>query len=234
MCVLERNYGTVDAPFTLMLKPIPLTDRVSVFLVWKKQSVFTPNKGLTMGFGPAAETVSRSGSADYFPDLKLTKFSTYLTRNELARGFSSGLISFDAGGLVNDTLAIPQLAEALKVIDQCQSELLEDWGLSAADQARMAKAPQPIVPFENILSGNDYPMDAVRSNASGRASVFVRVDSGGKPGGCRVVHSSGHKSLDDASCRTLLRAKYWPAMDKTGQPMDSLYVQDLTWRVTAR
>jgi protein TonB len=51
--------------------------------------------------------------------------------------------------------------------------------------------------------------------------------------GCEIIRSSGHKSLDDATCSILQRrARFTPARAADGQPIASTVVSPpIVWRL---
>ncbi len=87
------------------------------------------------------------------------------------------------------------------------------------------------MPVQQLVSSRDYPLDVVARRASGRSLAVVRLDAQGRPSDCRIVHSSGTKSLDDASCMVMLRARFRPARDKAGRLMESVFPLQLSWRI---
>lgn len=63
---------------------------------------------------------------------------------------------------------------------------------------------RPIGKVTNWISADDYPPSALRQGWEGRVQVTVAVDRLGMPTGCAVRRSSGHWSLDNATCAVML------------------------------
>jgi protein TonB len=87
-----------------------------------------------------------------------------------------------------------------------------------ADQ--LAAAPQPRTSMLTWITPDDYPAEALRNEWKGRVTAAWVVEKDGRVSRCRIVASSGHESLDAATCRLImLRGAYLPARDKAMNPV---------------
>lgn len=79
----------------------------------------------------------------------------------------------------------------------------------------------------DITATRDYPA-AGRADRAGRQVVIVlRVDTQGRPVGCRIQQPSGNDEADAITCRLALqRFRFRPALDAQGQPVEA----DYGWR----
>jgi protein TonB len=84
-----------------------------------------------------------------------------------------------------------------------------------------------------VFSADDYPADAQRNNEQGTVQAKLAIDAKGRVSGCTVLRSSGHNSLDRATCSILQRrARFTPALDGSGKPVRSSYVTPpVVWRL---
>jgi protein TonB len=84
-----------------------------------------------------------------------------------------------------------------------------------------------------IFSSDDYPADAQRNGEEGTVQAELSIDARGRVRGCRVIRSSGHASLDSATCSILQRrARFKPAQDVNGDAVASSVVTPLVvWRL---
>ena len=73
----------------------------------------------------------------------------------------------------------------------------------------------------------DYPAD---KTIEGRVRFRVSVDTIGRPAQCEVTQSSGNPWLDDHTCELVLRrARFDPALDGDGNPVDGSYSTMVIW-----
>jgi protein TonB len=84
-----------------------------------------------------------------------------------------------------------------------------------------------------MIAREDYPLDAVRNGWEGTAVAELRINTEGRVSACRIVKSTGHKVLDDATCNLFVRrAKFHPAIDEFGRPMEDVVVSPpIEWRL---
>lgn len=84
-----------------------------------------------------------------------------------------------------------------------------------------------------VFSADDYPASAQANGEEGTAQAQLTVDESGRVSGCTIVRSSGHRSLDEATCAILTRrARFTPARDADGRAVPSTYVTPpVSWRL---
>ena len=84
-----------------------------------------------------------------------------------------------------------------------------------------------------LFSYDDYPADAIQNGWGGTVVADLRIDAKGQPRRCAIVRSSGHESLDHATCNIMLiRARFTPAHDSNGRPVeDTFRTPPITWRI---
>jgi TonB family protein len=97
-------------------------------------------------------------------------------------------------------------------------------------QAASSPAPAPIDPGSWITS-NDYPFEAQKNGDQGSVQYEVTVDQLGRARDCRIIVSSGHSSLDVATCNIVTsKGRFRPALGADGRPIASTYKGTMTWR----
>ena len=74
-----------------------------------------------------------------------------------------------------------------------------------------------------------YPVVARRLELEGRTMFELRVDAGGVPRDCRILASSGHVILDDATCDRALEIRFAPHRDADGRAVASAYLANVNW-----
>lgn len=76
----------------------------------------------------------------------------------------------------------------------------------------------------------DYPSAALRTREQGRVGFRVLIGTDGRVKRCQVTASSGSQSLDVTTCAILLaRARYQPARDPNGAPVEGVDNGSVTW-----
>jgi protein TonB len=67
----------------------------------------------------------------------------------------------------------------------------------------------------------EYPARAIRQEQEGKVVVRLHVLASGTVADAQVRSSSGHVLLDEAALNYLRRARFVPAQDRNGTPVDS-------------
>jgi len=100
-------------------------------------------------------------------------------------------------------------------------------------QPLIGSPPQAPSSVAALLSNDDYPAEALRNNWQGTVQVKLRIGTDGRVRACRIVRSSGHDSLDLATCRIMLmRARFSPARDSNGNAVEDDFVSPpISWRL---
>lgn len=85
----------------------------------------------------------------------------------------------------------------------------------------------PVGPW---VSNADYPAEAQRGNMHGVVSFSLEVSDKGCPVSCTVDKSSGWELLDTRACVLMLvRARFKPAKDDSGNPATSKWSSRFNW-----
>jgi protein TonB len=100
-------------------------------------------------------------------------------------------------------------------------------------------APPPAAPpappptrAKGEIGEADYPAASLRNHEQGLVRVRVTVTPQGRVSACTVIASSGFPNLDAGTCRLFLtRVRYSPARDDTGQPVEDIVEEKMTWRI---
>ena len=113
----------------------------------------------------------------------------------------------------------------------------QDWTQDSEPSIRKPSEAAPPGPTKGdvrtLFSGDDYPADAQMKGEQGTAQARLTIDVYGLVSNCTIIRSSGHRSLDDATCRILQkRARFSPARDQYGRAVpDSVTTPPITWRL---
>ena len=87
--------------------------------------------------------------------------------------------------------------------------------------------------LRTVFSADDYPASAQANGEEGTVQAKLTVSTSGRVSACEIVRSSGHKSLDEATCRILQRrARFTPARAADGRPIASTVTSPpIVWRL---
>jgi TonB family protein len=134
----------------------------------------------------------------------------------LVRGAQLSLSIDNERSITIDTRGIGAL---LPAIEQCSRDRLVRLG---ADPVLVSKiAVEPYAEDSALFSSDDYPVEALRKEQQGTATVLLAVSKNGHVKSCRVAESSKVEVLDRATCNTLKRGRFEPAKDFAGRAIAS-------------
>jgi protein TonB len=123
---------------------------------------------------------------------------------------------------------------AAVVIWTVQQKLIQDsnqatpQGVSRVRPAQAARGD-----LRSLFSTDDYPASALARSEEGTVQARLDVNTKGLVRRCTIIRSSGHDSLDDATCNILMRrARFAPAHDAHGNAVpDSIVTPPVSWRL---
>ena len=230
-CTASHTYMADGAELVVAIQPVPTRDTATLLIqaprkltTWESEAaeVHIGSDRIELGGRVRAEPVVKPGFSRYVIGLKRENYEKLL---------ATGRLTFN-GQHLRAQFNLQNLAALSKVLAQCNRTLLESWGLPADAQAALASFPEPKNPSA-IFNPNDYPNRAANRGAIGEVHALTSVDSAGRVTGCRIMRSSGHADLDEATCEAIRkRGRFSPALDRTGKPMASPYLFTTRWLVS--
>ncbi len=120
------------------------------------------------------------------------------------------------------------LAKPMASMRDCTANLLKRWGFDPAQQLALSKLPEPLKSPANWLKDNDFPKGALGRN--GLVPFRLDIDEAGKVAGCVVLLRTNPDDFADLTCALISkRAKFSPALDKSGTPVRSYFVNKVHW-----
>ena len=128
-------------------------------------------------------------------------------------------------------LALTGVPGVLKSLGQCMSLFLAHWGLNESGQKALAAFPESVRPMASHFDSNDYPTTALSKLAIGIIEGRLIVSTTGEAIDCKIIRSSGYSDLDQKSCTRALKARFRPAVDRSGKPMVSPYFFSIRWMI---
>lgn len=88
--------------------------------------------------------------------------------------------------------------------------------------------PVPLIPSSG-LSDADYPAEALKKRQEGTVEFRLDVSERGKVTHCTVTRSSGHLTLDDATCGFMSKMRFRPARDASRKAVPSTFESRFNW-----
>lgn len=94
------------------------------------------------------------------------------------------------------------------------------------------RAAKPVGNPGDWLSSPDYPTGALVQDKEGVVRFTLSVDPFGDVADCKITKSSGLKQFDERACAALkTRARFYPALDETGQPVAGTFSSSVRWQI---
>ena len=100
----------------------------------------------------------------------------------------------------------------------------------AAFAQHLLQAAQAKGNIAALFSDDDYPESAKSRGEQGTTSVALTIGTDGRVAGCSINSSSGSNTLDSTTCSVIKRrARYSPAKDQNGQPIQGTGSARIKW-----
>ena len=129
-------------------------------------------------------------------------------------------------------LSLAGMSAALKAMRTCNTSLRQHWNADEAGQAKIASRAGALVRPERLVSGNDYPGQALNELRGGRTRVSLLIDEKGVAKECVVEEHSGVATIDAQTCIMIMkRSKFTPAKDQAGKPVKSFLSYAFKWQI---
>lgn len=135
------------------------------------------------------------------------------------------------GGAKPVSVTVRGTDKAMAAIQQCIDEALPGWGI---DPKLLAGLRKPVTTIDDhpVVTGDDYPREALDKNIQGSVVIRLHVDSKGLVQDCAVMVSSGSKLLDNPTCiLALAKGKFDPAIGADGKPTDAPRIMRVEWSI---
>lgn len=118
-------------------------------------------------------------------------------------------------------------------IDLNRSAMLEAVGVATVPPRDPARANAKLKGnIARFFSSDNYPDEARDRGEQGLVRAKLAIAPTGRVVGCRIASTSGHESLDRATCQVVLdNARFEPARDRAGNAMSSTYMLAVRWQL---
>jgi periplasmic protein TonB len=99
-------------------------------------------------------------------------------------------------------------------------------------KASLARDAVPGADRMRWITSDDYPIAALREEATGTVAIAATIGADGKVRSCEVTASSGSALLDQTTCRLYIRrAHFAPALDADGNPVAARRTDRFRWQI---
>jgi len=231
-CVLSRQYVSGDDQFSLHFKA-PLLGRQFEIIIAEPNQRKAPETYETGWI----EKVNGQRIEPIYID----SYST-VAKSRLSRVYIEPdryLIGEDGERLIlhfnkkrSYDLALPQLKDAMAVLDYCLKDLRQVHGVDDSVTSRIATPAKARAGVVSFFSTDDYPAQEVREGGQGNVGALYWVETDGSVKECRVMDSSKRPRLDRQTCDVLIRrGRFKPALDVNGKPIRSPEYVRIKWRM---
>ena len=123
-----------------------------------------------------------------------------------------------------------RLLSLLAGLQECTADLKRHWNADGEKNGALSTGAQGDV--RSIFKLEDYPSEASSRDQQGSGRFLLLIDERGGVAGCQVLEASV-PALDARGCQVIReRAKFTPAVDRSGKPVRSTFVTPrITWQL---
>ena len=226
MCVLNRKFGSGADEMLLAIKPAPNSDQARIMVLRKASRSNSRTGTATVRYSDGSIPSYAMASSGWANGMSLTAID--VPRTSLAPLVAGGKIAIRFGLGLNHEFAPTAMAAAMQALAKCERDLLKGWGMTEAAQDAIATMPK--VDYTKLFTSRDYPLKLVEKGIQGSVGALLTIDSTGAVSACRAIESSRTVELDELTCAIFLkRARYEPAIDKSGKAVPALSYYRVNW-----
>ena len=220
LCILGRQFDAPGGTLTLAFEPVPTQDLMEVRMQYSGTGLELHRYGTAsfmLSDGSATKVGYTSFPGETPQQGRFVRFT--ISRQVYDRLLQSRVLTIAAAGQ-QLVLATGNAAPAVEALHQCETALLQHWGIDPVAFAAVVTPPRARE-VASWFSYSSYPRDALERDAQGRVVLVAPVDAAGKVTGCKVISSAGDPALDRWTCLIVQRHQVQPGRNAAGQPVAS-------------
>ena len=260
-CVLARTFGTSDDLHYLSFSQGSPSAGFGFVAAGPSFKKFRDTRKTTIGLAPTEDDLEifpfKGENSVYGHSLILSAFSFGPSEVLAAEALERDLPAEqrDSGELVTlpkvdveganriDSITLTQrnrivkfqtgsMGPAMAALNSCSEDLLRHWGLDVEKHQALSRK----VSWENTLEvvkkiQARYPSKALRAGQSAIFRMRLLINSKGEVTECKLDNVTVADSLDSPACAQMKFARFKPALDADGKPLNSYYVTNVTYRL---
>lgn len=245
-CQLARKFGTAQKPMLLTMRAYGPGYRFEIALAGDDVGFLRTAHGVTIAYGTGEPypigARQQGGNTDYGPAII---FSHVLgdgeqdkTEPEPARAYPDPKFEAQADRISVGTstrqvvLETHAMAPAFGKMRECTDNLVRKWGLDPAVESSLSRrvrmADYGWVRKVQMV----FPPELAFQGKQARMNMRIMVDRSGAPTGCDTAQAFSNTDFKERACDIVLRnARFYPALDKAGQPVNSFYSAIVVYKV---
>jgi hypothetical protein len=130
------------------------------------------------------------------------------------------------------TLKTGPLGAPHEAMRTCLEELTAHWGIDAEAHKSLTRRAVPKDAHVIVRRlQQDYPLPMLQQGLSGLIRFRLSIDDKGAVSGCHVQLDISHPEFERAACENVARVKFLPALDKSGKPIASYWVNSVVYEI---
>jgi hypothetical protein len=228
-CIAAREYGSPADPVSFAIRSAPNGETYELLMARNRPGPETAvEMEGTVDFGQGPINAWLLSYRAKKSDLAVHQYR--ITAAEMAQARSARSVTLSARGGADGTFALANMNELLAGLEECTADLKRHWNADGQKSGALATGAQGDV--RNIFRLEDYPLEASSRDQQGSGRFLLLIDERGGVAGCQVLEASV-PALDAMGCQVIReRAKFTPAVDRSGKPVRSIYVTPrITWQL---
>ncbi|WP_169053498.1 energy transducer TonB [Alteraurantiacibacter aquimixticola] len=127
------------------------------------------------------------------------------------------------------------MAAPVGALRNCMDELLTHWGIDVEAHRSLQRQVEPkdYDGWVHTIVNTGFPRSMIRRGENAIVRVRLIVGTDGRAVSCHIPIAIGHPDFEEAACRTLMdHAKFDPALDANGDPIESYWVTSIAYRTS--
>jgi len=247
-CRLVRQFGSGDDRAIVIFNRFEPGDYFQLTLAGEPFRFGQSNGRATIRFGPAEaeqkQGFARGNFSDDIPALvfrgflriaPLTKSEQEQLRDDSSDDYVLPPISGERKAAVDRldighplsrrvTLNLGAMDEPFAALSACMDELMTHWDIDVVKHKSLSRPVRPDRESLPWFMATDYPTYMLKQEKQNLVHVRLSVDRQGRPSACHIQQSTNQGIYDDRICKAYMRrARFFPALDKDGNPIASYY-----------
>jgi hypothetical protein len=234
-CVAVRQYGKADQPITLAFKAPPTGHAMQLAVIRPAYRKTSDQVGAKLDLdGKIFETYALGYPLGYPAKASKQSVSLLHLPSDAAEAIKTARnLRLDIKGSFIDGFPLGDIGKAWAAMDACLDRLRQTWNVGDDNSGKITTPARPLVPIEGMITGMDFPRQALAKVWSGTTSFALLIDEAGKVRDCTLTETSGIAVIDSRTCAVVsYKARFDPAIGADGKPAKSAVAERITWRVT--